>query len=385
MSAEPLRGLRVLDLTRLLPGGICTLRLAELGAEVLKVEQPGGGDYARAREPHYDGTEPSTTSASFIGLNRGKRSVVLDLKEDGDRVRFLDLVAAADVVVESFRPGVLDRLGVGYETLREVNPGIVHCSLSGWGRDGEWAQRAGHDVNYLAAVGLLSLSGEAGEVPCQAPFQLADCAGGLTAVGAILAAVHGRERSGEGCSLDVSLAHSALSVLAMGAAAALSGAPVAPRGKSLFGGGVVCYQAYRCRDGWVALGALEERFWRAWCEGVERPDLLGSRYEPTGSAAHAAVAEIFAARDRDEWAEFGARFDCCLSVVSGLAEALGSELVEPMLVAVEQPGIERPVTVLGSPVRFADGGAAGSDLGPAPVLGADAGFVQPLSPHERTP
>lgn len=385
MSAAPLHGLRVLDLTRLLPGGICTLRLAELGAEVLKVEQPGQGDYARAREPHYEGAEPTTTSASFIALNRGKRSVALDLKRDEDRARFLALVAEADVVVESFRPGVLDRLGVGYETMREANPGIVHCALSGWGQTGEWAQRAGHDINYLAAIGLLSLSGEAGEDPCQAPFQLADCAGGLTAVGAILAAVHGRERSGEGCSLDVSLAHSALSVLAMGAAAALSGALVPPRERSLFGGGVVCYQAYRCRDGWVALGALEERFWRAWCEGVERPDLLGSRYEPTGSPAHAALTEIFAARDRAAWAEFAARVDCCLSVVTGLAGALGSELSEPMLVEVDQPGIERPVAVLGSPIRFAGGQQAGAALGPAPALGADEGFVQPMSQHERTP
>lgn len=385
MSARPLRGLRVLDLTRLLPGGICTLRLAELGAEVLKVEQPGGGDYARNREPHHDGSEPSTTSATFIGLNRGKGSVVLDLKADADRERFLALAREADVVVESFRPGVLDRLGLGYETLRAHNPGVVHCRISGWGPEGPWAQRAGHDVNYLAAAGLLSLSGEPGEEPLTPAFQLADGAGGLTAVGAILAGVLGRERTGVGCSVDVSLTHSALSVFAMGAAAALSGAPVAPREQSLFGGGVVCYQAYRCRDGWVALGALEERFWRAWCEAVERPDLFDSRYEPTGSVAHAEVEGIFGARDRVAWEAVAERVDCCLTVVRGLAEAIGSDLVEPLVVAVKQPGIDGPVKVLGAPIRFAGEGPAGADLGPAPALGADQSFAtEPLSQQERT-
>lgn len=385
MSARPLRGLRVLDLTRLLPGGICTLRLAELGADVLKVEQPGTGDYARNREPHYDGSEASTTSATFIGLNRGKGSIVLDLKTEDDRECFLALAREADVVVESFRPGVLDRLGVGYETLRARNPGIVHCSISGWGPDGPWAQRAGHDINYLAAAGLLSLSGDTEEEPVTPAFQLADGAGGLTAVGAILAAVLGRERTGAGCSVDVSLAHSALSVFAMGAAAALSGAPVVPREQSLFGGGVVCYQAYRCRDGWVALGALEERFWRAWCEAVERPDLFDSRYEPTGSAAHAEVARIFAARDSADWAAFAARVDCCLTVVRGLADALRSDLVEPLVVAVDQPGIEPPVPVLGAPIRFSGEGPVGAELGPAPALGADQSFAtEPPSRQERT-
>jgi crotonobetainyl-CoA:carnitine CoA-transferase CaiB-like acyl-CoA transferase len=354
MSAGALDGTKILDLTRLLPGGLCTVVLADLGADVLKVEAPGGGDYARNREPFYEGDEPTTTSASFIGLNRNKSSIVLDLKDGGQRGRFLELVAEADVVVESFRPGVMDRLGVGYAALRAANPQIVHCAISGWGQDGAMAQRSGHDINYLAAIGLLSLTGSEDEVPASAPFQVADCAGGLLAATAILAALRERDRSGEGQSIDVSLAHAALAFASMGAAAALAGTAPAPREKALFSGGVVCYQAYRCADGWVALGALEERFWRAWCLGVGRDDLLDARYEPSGSPAHAALTAIFAGRTRAEWEAFAARHDCCLTVVVGLEAALSSPLVaeRAMVVDVDQPGIAAPVRVLGSPLRL---------------------------------
>jgi alpha-methylacyl-CoA racemase len=372
MSAGALAGTRVLDLTRLLPGGLCTLLLADLGADVVKIEAPGPGDYAREREPFHPGaTEPTTASASFVALNRNKRSVVLDLKDEDGRDRFLALVADADVVVESFRPGVLDRLGVGYDMLRAANPRIVHCAISGWGQDGPLAQRAGHDINYLAALGLLSSTGREDDDPVLAPVQIADGSGALLAATAVLAALLERERSGEGQSIDVSLAHSALSLMAMGAAAALAGAPPAPRAASLFSGGVVCYQPYRCRDGWVALGALEERFWHAWCAGVGRDDLRDARYAPSGSAEHAAVRAIFAARTRAEWEAFAAEHDCCMSVVTGLAEALASPLVtlrEGMLATVDQPGIDGPIRVLGTPLRLSRT-PPNPTRRPAPALG----------------
>jgi alpha-methylacyl-CoA racemase len=370
LSYPPLTGVRVLDLTRLLPGGICTLRLAELGAEVLKVEQPGQGDYARAREPHYDGVDPTTTSASFIGLNRGKKSIVLDLKTEAERERFLELVEEADVVIDSFRPGVLSRLRLDYDHLRRCNRRIVHCSLSGWGQDGPMAQVAGHDINYLAEIGLLSLTGESEEEPCLPPVQIADCAGALIATTSVLAALHQREQSDEGCFLDVSLAHSALSLFPMGVAAALSGAPVRPRHRNLFSGGVVCYRAYRCRDGWVALGALEERFWHTWCDGVDRPDLRDCRYEDFDSPTGREVTAIFAARTKAEWRSFARRHDCCLTVVRGLEEALASPLVRDrgMIAEVRQPGIEDPVEVLGGP--WQDDAATE----PAPSLGSHRGF-----------
>jgi crotonobetainyl-CoA:carnitine CoA-transferase CaiB-like acyl-CoA transferase len=354
MTQAALEGVRVLDLTRLLPGGLCTLTLADLGAEVLKVEAPGGGDYARAREPRYASEEPSSSSASYIALNRNKRSVVIDLKDEAGRGAFLELAEGADVVVESFRPGALDRLGVGYEALREANPRLIYCALTGWGQEGPFSNRAGHDINYLASMGLLSLTGASEESPTVAPIQIADTAGAMLATVSILAALNARASAGEGQYLDVSLSHSALYTYGMGVGAALGPWPVPAREEALFSGGVVCYQAYRASDGWVALGALEERFWDAWCRGVDREDLLGSRYEPTGSPTHAAVAEVFAARTCAEWDAFGLRHDCCLNAVVGLREALGSEQVRAreMVIETEQPGIAEPIRTMGSPLRL---------------------------------
>jgi crotonobetainyl-CoA:carnitine CoA-transferase CaiB-like acyl-CoA transferase len=351
VTAGALHGIRILDLTRLLPGGLCTVVLGDLGADVLKVEMPGGGDYARARGPHHASTERSTSSASFIALNRNKRSVVLDLKDPDGVERFLALCEQADVVVESFRPGVLDRLGVGYPVMRERAPRIVHCAITGWGQGGPLAGRAGHDINYLASVGLLSMTGSVDEQPVLPPVQIADTGGALLAATAILAALRERDRSGVGQSIDVPLAHTALSLFAMGAAAALAGEPPQPRDRQLFSGGVVCYQAYRCADGWVALGALEERFWARWCRGVQRDDLLDLRYEPPGSPTHQEVAAIFIARTRDEWEAFAQMHDCCLTPVLGLHEALDADHVRERVVArVRQPGIADPVRVLGSPL-----------------------------------
>ena len=376
MSAPPLDGLRVLDLTRLLPGALCTLTLADLGADVLKVEMPGDGDYARAREPHYESAEPTSSSASFIALNRNKRSLALDLKDGAQRERFLELAATADVVVESFRPGVLDRLGVGYETLRERNSRLVYCALTGWGQSGPLAMRAGHDVNYLASVGLLSLTGSAEEAPCLPPVQVADTSGALVAVTAILAALQARGEDGEGQLVDVSLAHSALYLYGMGVGQALGPWPVGPREEALFSGGVVCYQAYRSSDGWVALGALEQRFWSAWCAGVGREDLVESRYEPAGSATHEEVSRIFAARSCAEWEQFAADHDCCLNVVTGLVPALGSEQVAArgMVVEVEQPGIEETVKTLGSPLIFSRTPVVPTRR-PAPALDENDGWL----------
>ncbi|HEY4910332.1 MAG TPA: CaiB/BaiF CoA-transferase family protein, partial [Methylomirabilota bacterium] len=169
----PLEGVRVLDLSRLLPGGFCSLLLADFGAEVLKVEDTGMGDYIRWAPPYYDGADDSAKSALFLSLNRNKRSIRIDLKSEAGREVLLRLVHDYDVVLESFRPGVLDRLGVGYERMHEVNPGIVYCAISGYGQDGPMRERAGHDMNYLALVGLLGLTGERDGPPMQAAGQIA--------------------------------------------------------------------------------------------------------------------------------------------------------------------------------------------------------------------
>src|SRR6202050_4218793 len=207
----PLEGIKVLDLSRLLPGGFCSLLLADFGADVLKVEDTGMGDYVRVSPPYYEGAHDSAKSALFLSLNRNKRSIRLDLKTEPGREVLLRLVGEHDVVLESFRPGVLDRLGVGYERMREENPGIVYCAISGYGQTGPKREAAGHDMNYLGLIGLLGLTGERGGEPVQAAGQIADLGGGaLMAAFGILAALHerdgtpareghsGREGSGEG-------------------------------------------------------------------------------------------------------------------------------------------------------------------------------------------
>ena len=230
----PLEGLRVLDLSRLLPGGFCSLLLADLGAEVLKVEDTGMGDYVRWAQPGYEGAEDSARSALFLALNRNKRSIRVNLKDDAGREVFLRLTDGCDVVLESFRPGVLDRLGVGYERLRERNPGLVYCAITGYGQEGPYRDRSGHDLNYIGLTGLLGLTGERGGPPIQPGGQIADIGGGgLMAAFGILAALRQRERSGEGQLVDVSMTDGALSWLAMVAARYLCEGVVPRAGASM--------------------------------------------------------------------------------------------------------------------------------------------------------
>jgi alpha-methylacyl-CoA racemase len=357
----PLDGIRVLDLSRLLPGGFCSLLLADFGADVLKVEDTGMGDYIRFSPPYYEGAHDSAKSALFLSLNRNKRSIRLDLKHERGREALMRLVREHDVVLESFRPGVLDRLGVGYERMREENPGIVYCAISGYGQDGPRRSAAGHDMNYLGLIGLLGLTGERGGEPVQAAGQIADLGGGaLMAAFGIMAALRerdggpGRAGSGEGQVVDVSMADGALSWLAMVAGGYFADGTVPRRGDLPLAGSLVCYRPYECADGWVTLGALEPKFWQAWCQGVGRVDLVAKQFERPGSAAHAEVQEIFKARTREEWEAFARKHDCCLEPVLELDEALSSELVRAreMVVEIEQPGAERPVRQLGIPVKL---------------------------------
>jgi alpha-methylacyl-CoA racemase len=364
-----LADIKVLDLSRLLPGGFCSLLLADFGAEVLKVEDTGMGDYVRWSPPYHDGAEESANSALFLSLNRGKRSIRLNLKEEAGREVLLKLARRYDVLLESFRPGVMDRLGVGPERLREENPRLVYCSISGYGKDGPYTARSGHDTNYLALNGLLGLTGEPDGPPVQPAGQIADLGGGaLMAAFGILAALRERERSGQGQVVDVSMFDGSLSWLAMVAARYLCDGVVPRRGELDLAGGLICYRPYACRDGWVTLAALEPKFWLEWCRGVGREDLIGSQFDSPGSDAHAEVERIFLERTRDEWRQFAAHHDCCLEPVLALDEALNSELVRAreMIVEVDQPGTGG-VRVLGVPVKLSR--TPGAPAGPGPVLG----------------
>jgi alpha-methylacyl-CoA racemase len=390
-----LAGIRVLDLSRLLPGGFCSLLLADFGADVLKVEDTAAGDYIRWAPPYYDGEETSTKSALFLSLNRNKRSIRIDLKSERGREVLLELVREHDVALESFRPGVLDRLGVGYERMREVNPGIVYCAISGYGQDGPNRDRSGHDMNYLGLVGLLGLTGErdgVGGRPIQSAGQIADLGGGaLMAAFGIMTALRERDGgpghpgSGKGQLVDTSMADGALSWLAMVAAGYFADGTVPKRGNLPLAGSLVCYRPYECADGWVTLGALEPKFWAAWCRGVGREDLIERQFEGPGSEAHAQVSEIFKSRTRSDWQAFAAEHDCCLEPVLELDEALSSELVRAreMVVEIDQPGVQQPVRQLGIPVKLSRTPGDHAQL-PGPALGEHTVAVLSAAGYSQT-
>jgi alpha-methylacyl-CoA racemase len=316
-SGRPLSGVRVLDFSTLLPGPLATLLLAEAGADVLKVERPGAGDEMRSYTPRL-----GPSSANFALLNRGKRSVVLDLKEPVDRDRARELAIGADVVVEQFRPGVMDRLGLGYAELSAVHPGLVYCSLTGYGQDGPRAQRAGHDLNYLAEAGLLDLVRDGTGDPVVPPVLVADIAGGAyPAVMNVLLALHARRESGRGAHLDLAMtANLATLGYWVQAQHAASGTWPVPGGE-LVTGGSPRYRIYRTADGrHVAAAPLEERFWRRFCELVDVPaERRDDGVDP--AATIAAVEERIATRTAAEWEAVFAGEDVCCAVVATAEEA----------------------------------------------------------------
>lgn len=340
----PLEGVKVLDLSRLLPGPFCSLLLADLGAEVLKVEDTGMGDYVRWTPPYLgeeDAKRRGVHSAQFMALNRNKQSIQLDLKIVEAKEILLKLVAEHDVVLESFRPGVLDKLEVGYAQMKAVNPALVYCAITGYGQDGPFKTRAGHDMNYLGLNGLLALTGAKGGPPVQAAGQIADIGGGAqNAAIAILAALVKRQATGEGSNIDISMTDGAMSWLAMPAASALAG-DTRHRGDVDLAGKWACYMPYEAADGWISCGALEPKFWKSFCDGVERPDLIDKQFALAGSDECAEIAKVFVQKTRAEWAAFNDQRDCCIEPILELDEALASNLVaeRKMVMTIDQPGI----------------------------------------------
>ena len=313
--ARALEGVRVLDLSRLLPGPFLTMILADLGADVVKVEEPRRGDYMRDFPPRGEGP-----SGRYLAVNRNKRSVAMDLKDDRERERFLGMAARADVVVESFRPGVMERLGVGYAALRERNERIVLCSISGYGQTGPYRDRAGHDINYLALAGVLAMSGQDPDgPPALAGVQIADLGGGaLWGALGILAALIDRARTGRGAHLDISMTEGALALLA-GEFGIVDAEPSPPtRGTGLLNGGAARYGVYETRDGrYLSVGALEPQFLArlAAATGIEP----GSGPEADADLRRQ-LTRVIATRTRDEWTSILAQHDCCCEPVLELDE-----------------------------------------------------------------
>ena len=352
--ADALRGIRVLDLSRLLPGPFLTMILADLGADVVKIEDPRVGDYLRAFPPAKGGM-----SGRYLAVNRGKRSLALDLKAPAGRDAFLRMATQADVVVESFRPGVLDKLGVGYAALAAVNPKTILCSISGYGATGPYAQRAGHDLDYIALAGVLAMGGPAGGAPMMPGIQIADLAGGaLWSATAILAALVQRERAGKGAHLDISMTEGALALLAAELGNQDCGARPT-RGVESLNGGLAAYGVYRTADErYLAVGALEPKFWIALNQAIGRPpnvaEIVGS---PADQAkTRAALTEIFATRPAAEWTSLLAAHDCCVELVLELDELAAHPLHQAREVFFSLDGgdsvgpVQQVRTPLGMPV-----------------------------------
>jgi crotonobetainyl-CoA:carnitine CoA-transferase CaiB-like acyl-CoA transferase len=367
VSGGPLEGLRVLDLSRLLPGGYATCLLADLGADVVKVEEPGRGDYIRWMPPMV-----GELSANHVALNRNKRSITLNLKTPEGRGVFEDLVPSFDVVVESFRPGVMDRLGVGWAALSAKHPRLVYCAITGYGQDGPRAGAAGHDVDYAAYAGVLGITGEPGGPPVVPGVQIGDLAGGgMAAVIAILAALRKRDATGEGDFCDVSMTDGLVSWLSMHAASFFATGDVPRRGDMHLSGAHPCYRLYPAADGWLAVGALEPKFWKALCEALDRPDLIDDGFA-MGERRDAVVAELeslFSTRTRAEWMSRLGGSDVCVAPVNDFAETFADEQVlhRGMVVDAELPD-GTAWRHIGVPVKLA--GAPGDVLRrPPPGLG----------------
>ena len=315
-----LRGIRVLDLSRHLPGPLATLMLADMGAEILKIESPDGDELRTIGPPG-----PNGRSAYFDAVNAGKTSLRLDLHTDSGRGELLQLAEASDVVVESFRPGVLEKLGVGFDAMRARNPHLVCCSLNGFGHDGPLAGKAAHDINYLALAGTLNATG-----PRLRPMffypPVADCAGAMFAVSAILAALIQRMRTGQACAIDLALADVVMPFQLFQLADLGTGGHTPEREGGLMNGGAACYRVYRVADSrFVSLGAVERKFWRRFCEAADRPDWIARQHEniPQDTLIRE-VEAMFANLSLDETVAKFEPVDCCFAPVLTLEEAAAS-------------------------------------------------------------
>ncbi|MGO8950697.1 MAG: CaiB/BaiF CoA transferase family protein [Ktedonobacterales bacterium] len=324
----PLSNLRVLDLSRLLPGGYATQMLTDLGADVLKIEEPGVGDYARTMPPLVNGV-----GTAFFALNRGKRSAAINLKHPAGRDALLRLAEQADVLIESFRPGVLARLGLGHETLHQANPRLTICAITAYGQKGPYRHRAGHDLNYIGYAGLLSHFMSPGQPPTMPGTQLADIAGGaLMAVIGILAALVGRQATGKGRIIDVAMLDGTIALMPLLSSSILAGDREPLPGEALLAGALPGYNIYATADGrYLTVAALEPKFWEELCQRLDRPDLVPHQFPQSVDERNGTILElarIFGAGTLEEWMEKLADADVCVGPVSTFEEALANPQLE---------------------------------------------------------
>ena len=320
---RPLQGIIVLDLTRFLPGAVATLQLASFGAEVIKIERPGSGDPARNLHG---------ASWLFRETNRGKKSLALDLRDPRGKRTFTKLASTADVLIESFRPNVMKKLGLGCEKLTKHNPRLIYAAITGYGRSGPYAEMPGHDLNYVAMSGLLDLISAPNREPAIPQIQIADLAvGSSQIVIGILLALQERERSGRGQRVDVSLAGAVASLLALPLAELHAGRRPRAPGMGLLSGAYACYNLYRAKNGrWMALGALEAKFWANICCALRCPEFVDQQFAraPAQSRMKKKFAVIFATRSASDWFRLLRDKDCCLTPVRTLTEAFAARQIK---------------------------------------------------------
>jgi crotonobetainyl-CoA:carnitine CoA-transferase CaiB-like acyl-CoA transferase len=355
MTALPLSGIRILDLSRLLPGPYLTQLLADLGAEVIKVETPLVGDYARLAPPEMG------LGKMYETINQGKKSLALNYRNPRGRELFLQLAATADVILEGFRPAIADKYGIGYQGVCAVKADIVYCSLSGYGKEGPYQQRAGHDFNYMSIGGAFSLNGRPGEKPIPYGLPVADLSGGMLAAIAILGALVGRERSGQGMYLDMALLDGVISWMTpLALSAYFSGLTVGAGTHPLLGGRAF-FNIYETRDGkYLTLAAVEPHFWGDFCKTIERTDLIKRQFDP---ALNGEMDTIFKQKTRAEWLSLFAGSDACVEPVNSVEEMLADPQVQARGYVRMQGG--KPVGMR-SPFVFAR-----EERAHAPALGAD--------------
>lgn len=370
----PLTGLRVLDLTRLLPGPMATLHLADQGAEVIKIEDTGLGDYARTFGPGADQANAEGKDSPFFRmLNRNKKSLRLDLKQAAGVAAFLRLAATADVIFESFRPGVVDRLGIGYAAVRAINPRIVYCAITGYGQTGPWAHYAGHDLNYIAMTGLLEQNGTPGSAPAIPDFQIGDLLGGsLTSLVGVLTAVIGAKATGQGCHVDVAMADAILAHSVLPLAATQTPEGLAHRGEGEMTGTLPGYGVYATADDrYLAVGAIESKFWRTLCAAVGLPAL--ATVEMTNAAvmkdARAALAAVIKTQPLAHWEKTLVPLDCCVTPVLRVDEAVNHPQFIARQVIVDEAGL----TQCAPPFKLSHWPPP--DMQPAAASGADSAAV----------
>jgi crotonobetainyl-CoA:carnitine CoA-transferase CaiB-like acyl-CoA transferase len=370
-AQQPLAGIKVLDFSTLLPGPLATLILAEAGAEVIKIERPGRGDEMRSYAPKF-----GTDSVNFAMLNRGKKSIAIDLKDAQARESLLPLIQAADVVVEQFRPGVMDRLGLGYDALNAINPRIIYCAITGYGQTGPRAEVAAHDINYVAESGMLSLAAGEDGAPIVPPALIADIGGGTyPAVINILLALRARDASGKGCKLDIAMGDNLFTFLYWAMGNGLAAGEWPKPGGELVTGGSPRFFIYRTRDDkFIAAAPLEQKFWENFCEAIQleakfRDDRVDAQ------ASKRAVAQRLHEKTAAEWQAIFAGKDLCCCVVATMQEALNDAHFKARGLFNRKVSVDGK-TVIALPVPVADGFRSARMEEGYPALGSANGILK---------